>query len=276
MPSPKKLQTYRRTDFTGPRRSKPPVRALNQKVRAQVEADHLIIQAIIRDADIRAAFISGMKLDPDAHSVWNDFDHCATSTELAPIHLPAWEAIGEYAKIHLLLQLALRFGGYSFTARIRPDLQARWMAAGMNPMDRVKRETSKHLVRAGLEGLEYCWVMEGRSRSGSGRTPLHLHGFILATEAGIATRFKVALENAISVHPEGKLAAGYALKSGNPVVLERVYDLRDGSERGRGRWARYITKNALSRDSRIGAKRTFMSQSATQGVRELWALIREE
>ena len=276
MPSSKKLQVYRRGDFHGPRRAKPPVRALNQQVRAQVQTDHEVVQAIIRDADIRRALIRGMDLDPNTHSVWNDFDHSSTITELAPSHLPTWENIGEYAKLQLLYQVALEYGGYTFTARIRPDLQGIWEAAQRNPMDRVRRATTKQLAVQGLDGLEYCWIMEGRSRHGGGRTPLHLHGFLIASDPRTASRFKVALEQSVSVHPKGKLAAGYARRSGDAVRVERAYDVRDGSDRGHGRWATYMSKNALRGDTRVGSKRTFMSQTATQTIRELWALIREE
>lgn len=109
----------------------------------------------------------------------NNFDHTSSSlTELNPRELPKWRDVGEYLKFHLLFQVALDDGGYSFTARVRPDLENKWKAERRDPMDRIYRETRKALEARGLADLEYCYVVETRSRSGNSRTPMHLHGFM--------------------------------------------------------------------------------------------------
>jgi hypothetical protein len=209
-------------------------------------------------------------------AVWNDFDHTSSSlTELNPRELPKWRDLGEYLKFHLLFQVALEDGGYSFTARVRPDLEEKWKAERRDPMDRIYRETRKALEKQGLANLEYCYVVETRSRSGKSRSQMHLHGFFLTRQPLIATRFKIAMEHAIAVHPDGRASAGISPKSGPEVLPEPVYDVEDDSGYGRGRWATYMAKNAMKWDSRFD-RRIYMSQTATQTVREFWALIREE
>lgn len=142
-------------------------------------------------------------------------------------------------------------------------------------MDRIKREIRKALQHQGLDGLEYCYVVETRSRWAKSRTQMHLHGFFPTREPLVATRFKVAMESAIAAHPAGRAAAGIAPKSGEAVLIEPAYEVQDKSVHGKGRWAGYIAKNATKWDARF-RRRLFMSQSATQTAREFWALIRKE
>jgi hypothetical protein len=274
MPSTKKLTVYRRSQFTGARRSKPPVRQLNRAIRKRVEDEHRLLQALVRDADVRRVLLAGTGGLAGPFTVWNDFDHSPDETELAPNHLPRWEDIGEFLKFHLLFQVALEDGGYSFTVRVRPDLEAKWKREQRNPMDRITREARKALDYQGLGELEYCYVVEARTKRGS-RSNLHLHGFLLARDPLVATRFKVAMEQAIAVHPKGRRAAGIAPRSGPEVEVEQSYDVIDNSGYGRGRWAGYLAKNALRHDPRF-RRRTFMSQPATQTARQFWALLREE
>ena len=142
-------------------------------------------------------------------------------------------------------------------------------------MDRIKREVGKELVSQGIKDIEYCYVVETRTRTGKSRTSMHLHGFFLARDPLVATRFKVAVEKAIAVHQDGRAAAGISLKSGPEVDLEPVYDKKDDSPHGRGRWASYIGKNATRYDARF-TRRVYMSRSAQQTVRAFWSLLREE
>ena len=276
MPSTKKLTTYRKTQFTGPRRAQPRVRDLNRSIRERVNLEHDLVQRLVRDADVRAAVLRGMKRRIEPFTVWNNFDHTSSAlTEINPRELPAWTDIGEYLKFHLLFQVALDGGGYSFTARVRPDLEDKWKLDGRDPMDRIKRETRKALEWQGLLDLEYCYVVETRSRTGRSRSRIHLHGFLLAEDAAVATKFKVAMEKAIAVHPDGRAAAGIPARSGPEVLVEPVYDVHDDSEHGRGRWASYMAKNATRWDARF-QRRLFMSRPGTQTAREFWALMREE
>lgn len=276
MPSSKKLTTYRRGQFSGPRRQKPPVRDLNQSIKERISNEQGLLQKLVQDADLRRAVLRGMGSNVEPFSVWNDFDHTSGSlTELNPRELPKWESIGEYLKLHLLFQIALDNGGYSYTVRVRPDLEAKWKRESRDPMDRINRATAKKMREQGLDKLEYCHVVETRTRTGKSRTGLHLHGFLLTRDPLIATRFKVAMERAIAVHRDGRAAAGISLKSGPEIAIERVYDVDDDSGYGRGRWASYIAKNATQWDARF-RRRIYFSQTATQTAREFWAMIRED
>jgi hypothetical protein len=274
VPSTKKLTVYRRSQFPGPRRKKPPVRALNRAIRERVDQEHDLIQTLIRDADVRKMLLVGQSGKPEPFTVWNDFDHPQDATELSTSDLPRWEDIGEFLKFHLLFQVALDDGGYSFTVRVRPDLEAKWKRERRDPMERITREARQALEARGLQDLEYCYVVEARTKRGS-RSNLHLHGFLLARDPMVATKFKVAMEKAIAVHPMGRRAAGIAPKSGPEVDIERSYDVIDDSKHGRGRWAGYLAKHAHRHDPRF-RRRIFMSRTATQTAREFWALIREE
>jgi hypothetical protein len=229
----------------------------------------------VRDADIRRALLPAHQpLEP--FSVWNDFDHPSSDLTEVNIHqLPKWNDSGEFLKLHLLFQVALEDGGYSFTARVRPDLEAKWKAEGRNPMDRIKRLMTRRLHVEGLDDLEYVYVVESRTRRGTGRTPLHLHGFFLAQDPLVATKFKMAVDRAIAVHPLGRAAAGISRRSGPAVVIEPVYDKLDNSPHGRGRWASYVAKNITRWDERF-RRRIYISQTATQTAREFWALVRED
>lgn len=275
MPSTKKLTVYRKVQFDGPRRRKPQVRALNRAIRDRIANEKELLERLVRDADIRRALASPFG-KPEPFLVWNDFDHeSSTLTEVNLHHLPEWKDIGEFLKLHLLFQVALEDGGYAFTARVRPDLETKWKAEGRDPMDRIRRLMARALDAQGLRGLEYAYVVETRTRRSTGRTPLHLHGFLLGRDPLAATRFKIAVEGAIAVHTLGRAAAGVSLRAGPEVELEPVYDMIDDSPYGRGRWASYIAKNTVRWDQRF-RRRIFISRTATQTAREFWSLVRED
>lgn len=272
--STKKLVHLRSNMFEGARRRKPRVRKHNAEVKKRVEAEKDLIQQLMQDADVRRAI-----LGPSAASkpfvVWNDFDHPEMHcTQVNVSNLPRWNDLGELHRLHMLFLVALDGGGYAFTARVRPDLEARWNADGLNPMERVNRLMGKAIDNHSLNALEFAYVLESRTRGGGSRTALHLHGMFLASDPSIATMFKLVLEQAICSHPKGKAAAGFKPHSGNPIKIEPVYDKTTGKY-GRGRWVNYMTKNTLRWDERF-SKRTYISRTATQTAREMWALIREE
>lgn len=274
MPSTKKLIYYKSEMFDGARRKKPPVRKHNAAVKQRVEAEQDLIHRLMQDTDVRRAIL-GPSAASEPFVVWTDFDHPDMHcTQVNISSLPNWKNLGELHKLHLLFFIALDGGGYAFTAKVRPDLEAKWDEAGLNPMTRVKRLIDRAVDRAGLNGLEYAYVLESRTRRGGARTGLHLHGMFLASDALIATRFNQVLEKAICCHPKGKAAAGFKPHSGKPIKIEPVYDKVTGNY-GRGRWVNYMTKNTLRWDKRF-AKCTYMSRTATQTAREMWALITEE
>lgn len=170
MPSTKKLTTYRKSQFNAPRRKKPLVRALNREIKERVKCEHDLVQALVRDADTRRAVLIGLQRRIEPFSVWNDFDHTTGAlTEVVPSDLPRWREVGEYLKLHLLFQVALDGGGFSFTVRVRPDLEAKWTAEGRDPMDRINRETHKAIVANGLRGLEYLQNAKTRVRSSNAK-----------------------------------------------------------------------------------------------------------
>ena len=275
MPSTKKLTYYRKSQFGGPNRAKPKVRALNQRIKDRIILEKELLERLVRDADARRSLLRASG-KPSPLVVWTDFDqHCADITEVNISHLPEWEDIGEFLKLHLLFQAALELGGYSFTVRVRPDLEAKWKAEGKNPMDRIKRAIGKALKEQGLMGLSYAYVLETHTRRGGSRTPLHIHGFFLSDDPLDSPRFKVAMEKAIAAHRKGRAAAGILPKSGPAVLIESSYDKIDGSLRGRGRWVSYIAKNATRWCAGLN-RRIYISQPATQTAREFWALIRED
>lgn len=275
MPSTRKLVHYRAAQFSGPRRLRPAVRSLNRSIAARVEYEQSLIDQLVKDADTRRALLASPLGPVDPLSVWHDFDHRSHDyTELTPERLPRWKDVGEFLKFHALFQVALIYGGYAFTVKVRPDLEAKWIMEGKDPMDRIKRETRKALEAQGLKDLAYCYVVENRTRRGS-RTRLHFHGFLLAEHPIVATKFKVAMERAVAKHPLGRAAAGVSPRAGPEIDLEPCYDVDDGSKYGRGRWVSYIAKNALKGDKQLKRK-TFMSLEGIQTAREFWALLREE
>lgn len=170
--------------------------------------------------------------------------------------------------------MAVEEGGWAFTVRVRPDLEAMWKREQRDPMDRIKRVARKALEAQGLRDLQYAYVVETKSRRGRSRTPLHLHGLFISNDPHDATRFKVGFEKTLATHTLGRAAAGVSLRSGPEIVLERVYDKPDGSDRGRGRWANYIAKNLNRWDARF-TRRIYFSQSATAAARAFWSFIRD-
>ncbi|WP_435199699.1 hypothetical protein [Qipengyuania sp. 902] len=252
------------------------MRALNREIRRRIASEHQLVQDIVRDAETRAALLAGHERTVSPLRVWTNFDHSSCDlTSLSPTDLPQWRDVGEYLKLHLLAQLGIWTGGYAFTVKIRPDLEAKWKREGIAPMDRIKRNIAERLAAEGLSDLEYCYVVETRSKSGKSRSQLHLHGVFIAEDVRVATKFKVVMERALALHPKGRAAAGVKPKAGPAINIQPLYEKIDGSRYGRGRWAGYAAKNVHKPDTRF-TRRFFMSRAATRLVREFWALILEE
>ena len=105
MPSTKKLTNYRRSQFKGPRRAKLRVRELNQGIRDRIANEKELLERLVRDADARRSLLQAIGT-PAPFVVWNDFDQsCVDLTEVNLNHLPKWEDIGEFLKLHLLSRL---------------------------------------------------------------------------------------------------------------------------------------------------------------------------
>jgi hypothetical protein len=269
----KKLTVDRLSRYKGPRRKKPPVRANNAATAQKIADEHELLEAIARDIDVRRAFLRGQGRPREPYVVYTDFDQTYLSTETDPRHLPKWEDLGEYLKLQLLFLIALEERGFAFTVNVRPDLEAKWIGGGKRPMDRVNREIAKALKVGGIDKLAFAYIVEGKTKSGTSRTKLHLHGIFFADDPSIATKFKVAMERSIASHPKGKVAAGFAPHSGPAIKIERAYEINAYKPTGRGRWFHYIAKNVMRWDTRLMGRRVFISREATQTAKALWALI---
>ncbi|KTR82486.1 hypothetical protein NS277_13485 [Novosphingobium barchaimii] len=280
MPSTNKVTHYRRSDFKGPRRRKPRVRALNDAIRAQVDREHELVQLLTADAQFRETQVGVSTTPDDALAVWWDFDQFRDRTNIGAEQLPRWTKIGDYLKFHLLLRACLIFGGYAFTARVRPDLEAKWLAGGRSPVDRVGRLISKGLLKLkhehSISNLAFCYVVEGKGRRGQSRTALHVHGVLQTDDPLVATLFNVMLGSAFAVHAKGRAAAGISPKSGRELDMQRIYDSGDPKDGTAGRWATYFAKNLTRPEKRLPGKRTYISSEGRRLAREMWDFMRQE
>jgi hypothetical protein len=267
----RKLSPRRLTNIPGPRRKKPPIQRQTRELRESIEAEHNLLQALLRDADLRAAFWRGSGRPFDPLAVWTDFDHTYLLTETDPRHLQEWSELTEYMKLQVGFLVAAMFRGYSFTVRLHPQLEAKWIATGQSIPRMIQRRCRAELEAAGMADLAYGYVVEGRSRSGKSRTPLHIHGYLVDDDPLAPTRFKVAMERALLRDDRRRIQA-----SARDIDIELAYDVDRGDGRGRGRWVSYFTKNAQRWDHRIGGRRVYISRPLTQLAREFWALLRTD
>lgn len=261
----KKLSPRRLSAIPGPRSKKPPVRKQNREL-AELKAEEAItLETLVRDAAIRLAFRRGSGEPFDELSIWTDFDLTSLYTELDPRHLKRWLNLSEWMKLQIGFLVGLYLGGAAFTAHIHGDLLDKWVAEGMSVSGLVQRRLKKELDAAGLRHIPYCYVLESRTKSGKSRTAPHLHGILLTDNPLDKTRFKLAVDRA--------LTSGDRRRQAHKVSI-RIQHLHDRA--GTGRLVSYITKNVHRWDGRIKGRSVFMSRSFTQTARELWALIREE
>ena len=273
--SKKKIGVKRRQMYSGPRRGKPSVRGLNREIAEQMKADQGLFDAIMRDAEVRKALLAA-PWQTDPLSVYADLDQFRDWTEIDPTRLPAWSKLGQLMKLHLLTQVAVELGGYSFSITVRPDLTKKWAAEQIDPLKRIERLFRRALELSGLQQLAVFYVVEGASRSGKSKTKLHLHGVFLADDPLIATRFVVGMEKMLIWPPPGRPIPAGTRQGTRAIHIMRTYDKNAGKPDGKGRWASYIAKNVMKWDARIVGKRVFMSREATQTATEMWKLIRNE
>lgn len=206
-------------------------------------------------------------------SVWTDSDQSSRHTELCPKHLPKWHKLSESLKMFIAFDLGMEHRvSYSFTAHMDPGLLVSWTAGGSDLMANVEQRLRRALKAQGISSLPFAYVVETRSKRRKSPSRPHLHGLVICEDINDATRFKVALEQAL-------LPLLTWRGRGRAVEVELSFDkevhLR-GEFVGRPIWVGYMIKNAQRYDKRLGKRRVFMSQSLTQLVRESWALRREE
>lgn len=228
----------------------------------------MLIAYLMDDSEIRSAVDQSQGLAREPMSVWTDSDQSWSLTELAPSHLPKWEELTEFMKMFLGFDAAMEFNsGYAFTAHILPTIVNRWKLDGSNIVDNATQRLRRALIKEGLKGIPFCFVMETRSRSGKSRTKPHLHGYCLSEDPLDATRFKVALE--IAFNPGFR-----RLGKRSAVLVERCYDFR-AEFIGRAQWVKYLTKNVDRWDAILGKRRIFVSRSLIGIARDAWAIRTE-
>lgn len=269
--SDKKIGVKRRSMYSGSRRGKPKVRALNQAVIDRIKVEQEVFDALMRDAEVRRSQLASLG-PADPLAVYEDFDQFRDWTEIDPTRLPEWRELGQYLKLQIITQIAVELGGFSFTVNVRRDLQDKWEAEGRDVLDRIRRLAREAIEHAGLTDLAFFYVIEGASRSGSSRTKLHLHGVLLTEDRLAATRFVVGMQTKLAMRPSG----GGAQQRGRPVDMVPTYDKNAQKRQGKGRWASYVAKNIMKWDDRIAGRRVFVSWEATRTATEMWKLIRNE
>lgn len=276
MPSTNKLRHFKRSQLRPQKRGLSGVRARNRLTKAQVEHEHELLQQLSADAQFRATQM-GLPWSPaDPILVWGDLEQFRDQTLIGSEQLKPWRKVGQYLKLHLLFRVTVIAGGYSFTAKVRPDLEARWLRHGRSPSERISKLISNGLSELGLGKLPLSYVIEGKGRRGFGNVGLHIHGFVQTTNPHVSTKLKVMFEQKFACHPKGKAAAGLSLKAGEQVKFEPIYDAGCPEHGTAGRWASYIAKNAMGLDKRLEDKRIFMSKEGIAIAREFWSLLRND
>lgn len=267
----RKISARGNADFVGPRRSRPPVRKQNQELKQLLEQEDGLYRTIVSDVQIRAAF-QRAGTDHDPLSVFSDFDHTFLHTELAPSHYPEWNHLSERMKAHIGFLAGLALHGhdgillYSFTAKLDPDLEAKWLLQGKKVNDRIQRRMRKALEKRGMGNLPYWYAVEGRSRSTKSRTGIHIHGYAIF-EKGITGSLWSVLEEAMLYRGVDSRHLRRAIQ------IEQGYDRTDAL-RGPGRWVNYAAKNVHRYDRRFPGRRVFMSRRLTGIVKALWELMK--
>ena len=262
-----KLSPRRLSDFHGPRRKKPPVRLEAAELRDAIGFEHETLQSLIRDAMLRRAILKGEGRPIEPLVVWTDFDHTYRHTEINPRQLTKWKKLTEYMKLQLGFLVALEFGGYSFTCNVPDVLVQKWNHIGAEVPAMVQKRCRRALEKHGLADLLYAYILEGRSKSAKSRTQIHLHGYFVAEDPMIATKFKLAIEEALLHERRNRLLSSTAFD------IQRAYDIDRDDGRGYGRWVGYSVKNASKWDARIKGRRVFISRPMVQTARSFWELL---
>ncbi|MDO6415935.1 hypothetical protein Q4F19_16210 [Sphingomonas sp. BIUV-7] len=263
----RKISARRRQDFSGPRRAIPAIARQKRELKTLLERERQLIDSMMSDGLIRAAFLRGHGEPIEPFSVWHDNDHSSNHTELSPSWLPKWDQLSEAIKMFAAFDTGQELQCcYSFTAHIAPDLITRWTSGRRDLMANVQQALRRALHKLNIADSEFCYVVETRSRSGRSKTRPHLHGFVLADDPRDASRFRTAIE--LALNPT-------LLKHGRKreIEVKRAYDPRDEIG-GRARWVSYILKNVQRYDPVLGKRRVFMSQELTKTAREAWSLRR--
>lgn len=267
--SVRKISASRLADYAGPRRAKPRLNRLKRDRIDLLADEEQMLEALLRDDKIRAAIDAGLGRLRQPMSVWVDSDQSWPETLLAPDNLPAWESLSERMKMFIGFDVAMEFGWcFTFTAIISPHLVAKWKMDESDLVANVKQRVKRCMADKGIQDMPISWVIEARTKSGKSRNKPHLHGVAICEDPLLATRLKIALEEALAVGLDRRVRR-------KAVQVKRGY-VKPDHPLGRFRWVSYITKNAHLYDARLGKRRVYISRTFTQIARLAWAVRREE
>lgn len=261
----KKLGARRLNAISGPRSKKPAIRKQNKELVVLIAEETKTFETLVADASIRLAFLRGSGAPVDLLSIWTDFDLTSLFTELDPKHLKRWQELSEWMKLQLGFLVGLSLGGEAFSAHIHGDLLDRWTSEGKSVSALVQQRLKRELDKSGLGKLDYCYIIETRSKWGKSKTAPHLHGFILSDNPLYYTRFKLAVQRALLSGDRRRTSRKLTIKMDN--LHDRL---------GAGRFVSYMAKNVHRWDMRIKGRSVYMSRPFTQTVREFWSLITDE
>jgi hypothetical protein len=267
--SVRKISASRLADHRGPRRSKPRLNALKRKRSVLLSEEEILLEAMFRDDELRAAIDAGMSRPRQPMSVWMDSDQSWPETLIQPCELPAWEKLSERMKIFVGFDVAMEFGWcFTINANISPTLYETWAGYGNDLVANVEQRIRRSLIKAGIQNIAFCYVLETRTRHGKSRTAPHLHGVAICETPLIATKLQIALENALAVGLQGA--------NWRRAVMVRPATVKPDHPMGRFRWVSYITKNAHRYDTKLGKRRVYISRSYTEVARLAWAVRRDD
>lgn len=267
--SVRKISATKLSDYTGSRRSKPRINKLKSDRSSLLQEEKRLLELIFHDDAERASINAGMGRPREPMSVWVDSDQSWDQSILQPCELPAWEKLSERMKMFIGFDGAMEFGWcYSFNANISPTLVSLCRNEGMDLIGNIRQRLRRSMRNMNLIDLPFCYVVEARTKSGKSRNKPHLHGIVICQSPIDATRFKMALENALAFDLDGK-------RRRRAVKVERSY-AKTNDPMGRFRWVSYITKNAHLYDARFGKRRVYITHSYTQIARLAWMVRRDD
>ncbi len=266
--APLKISAIRLRDFDGPRRRKPAVNRLKSVRLRHSEADRALVEHLMHDAAQRYKIHNDPRYAYRPMSVWNETSHHCHLPRIPAKKLPRWRDLTETMKLFIGWDVGMEFEqAYTFTAHIDPELIEKWEGEGAIQRN-VEQRLRRFMNAQGIKNLPLGYVIESRVKSGKSRTRIHLHGYVMCEEPTMATRFKIALEQAL--HPSLKRTRRTRDVQVKPANRERERFVRRGS------WPFYMVKNAGSYDCRLPKRRVYLSGSLTDIVREAWSVRREE
>ncbi|MEP3050683.1 MAG: hypothetical protein ABJP48_13050 [Erythrobacter sp.] len=266
---PKNMGKVTASSIPKKKRKKVNVSTVKRDRKEFLQREQEALNELVRIANIRSKYMRGTKGTVDPILVYADFDDTVGLLhDTNPKEYPEWNELTDDAKARIGFLLSLAFNGYSFTANVSEQLERKWAKQGLKPRDRAIDKINKELKKAGLGNAPYFFVIEAKGRSGKSRTNLHLHGYCLLTSGHEATRFKIALEEAL--YRNLKVPRGH----GAPVKIEPSYKKSDAPKAATN-WVGYSLKNALLPGPKIKGTPLYLNTPLRQCAHEFWDIVRE-